>query len=130
MIVFFYSKDRTPGCTLEVRDFSELAPEFGAKGYQVVGASPDSVESHRSFSEELGSPLVLLSDPTHATMEAWGAWGDKINYGRHYKGVIRSTVVIDSSGQITKIYPKVRAKGHAERVLRDITEIDSQVTHE
>ncbi len=128
--MFFYAKDRTPGCTLEVRDFTELAPEFGAHGYRIVGVSPDSIESHQAFSTELGSSLNLLSDPTHATMANWGAWGDKTNYGRHYLGVIRSTVIIDSVGLIAKIYPNVRATGHAKRVLRDIGEIDSQVTHE
>ena len=119
-VVYFYPKDSTPGCTVEAQDFTALSERFDELGYAVYGVSPDSTKSHCRFRDKYDLEVRLLSDPDKAMLKAWGAWGEKKNYGRVYEGVIRSTVVLDASGKVLKHYPNVRAKGHAERVLADV----------
>lgn len=117
LVLYFYPKDNTPGCTLEARDFTCLQEEFAGLGVRILGVSRDSAESHRRFSERQSLTLTLASDPDHAVMEAYGAWREKKLYGKIGLGVIRSTFLIDPQGQIARIWDNVRAKGHAAAVL-------------
>ena len=119
-VVYFYPKDNTPGCTVEAIDFTALKGAFEALGYRIYGASPDSAASHCRFIDKQSLGIDLLSDPDKGMLEAWGAWGEKKNYGRVYQGVIRSTVVIDADGVVTHHFRNVRAKGHAARVLEAV----------
>lgn len=120
VLFYFYPKDATPGCTIEANDFQSLAAEFAQRGVTVVGISPDSPESHVRFRAQESLDLTLLSDPTHDAMAAYGAWGDKMNYGRTVQGVIRSTVLVGTDGRVERSWYQVRAKGHASRVLAEI----------
>lgn len=116
-VLYFYPRDDTPGCTIEATQFTGLAEAFAASKVEVVGVSPDDADSHRRFRERHQLNVRLLSDPSHATMEAYGAWGEKTRYGRTSLGVIRSTFIIDADGRIEKAWYNVRAEGHAARVL-------------
>jgi peroxiredoxin Q/BCP len=122
-VFYFYPKDDTPGCTIEAQDFTRLLSEFENLGYKVFGVSKDSVASHQKFIKKCDLGIPLLSDTQGTMVEAYGAWGEKKNYGKIYQGIIRSTVVTDSDGNIIKHYPNVRAKGHAERVLDDLKDL-------
>ena len=114
VILYFYPKDDTPGCTTEACDFSKLAQDV-----IVLGVSPDTVASHQKFIAKYDLKVTLLSDPEKVAMKQYGAWGMKKNYGREYEGVIRSTFLIDPSGDLVKSWRNVRAKGHAQRVLSE-----------
>ena len=116
-VLYVYPKDNTPGCTTEAREFTELLDEFEKLGFQVIGVSKDSVESHRRFKEKHGLKVRLLSDPEVRLIKALGAWGKKKRYGKEYEGVIRSTFIINPEGEIVWKKLNVRAKGHAKRVL-------------
>lgn len=116
-IVYFYPKDDTPGCTKEACGFRDVYDQILAKGAVVIGISPDKAASHGKFRAKYELPFVLLSDPEHTTLEAYGAWGEKAMYGKKYMGVIRSTVVVGPDGKIQKIFPKVSPEGHAEEIL-------------
>ena len=120
VIVYFYPRAATPGCTTEACDFRDNLARFGAEGFAVLGISPDSPETLERFAtaEELGFPL--LSDPDHRVAEAYGAWGEKKNYGRTYEGLIRSTVVVDPQGQVELAQYNVRATGHVAKLRRDL----------
>jgi peroxiredoxin Q/BCP len=120
VVVYFYPKAFTPGCTTESCDFRDHHGTFQAQGYEVVGVSPDAPEKLADFRAEYELPFRLLSDPDHAVAEAYGAWGTKKNYGKEYEGLIRSTFVIDD-GTITSAMTNVRAKGHVDRIVRDLT---------
>jgi peroxiredoxin Q/BCP len=120
LIVFFYPKAMTPGCSTEACDFRDRADRLQAAGYAVVGISPDPPERNAAFHEKEGLTYPLLSDEDHAVASAFGAWGVKKNYGREYEGLIRSTFVIDPAGAITHAYRNVRAKGHVARLARDL----------
>ena len=120
LIVFFYPKAMTPGCTTEACDFRDAYDDLLAAGYRVVGVSPDPPERLAAFRQKEGLPFPLLSDPTHKVAEAFGAWGVKKNYGREYEGLIRSTFVIDETGSIVGEYRNVKAAGHVARVTRDL----------
>ena len=120
LVLYFYPKDDTPGCTTEALDFTRLAAEFAAKHSIIVGVSPDSVEQHQNFIAKRELGVLLLADPDKTCIRAYGAWGEKKNYGKVYEGLIRSTLVIDQQGLIEKAYYNVRAKGHAERILREL----------
>jgi len=120
VIVYFYPADDTPGCTKEACQFNELAPDFAEAGVEVVGVSPDDGASHERFRARYGLSITLLSDPTHTTMEAYGAWGEKTLYGRKSLGVIRSTFLVGVDGRIEQRYYQVRADGHAAKVLERI----------
>jgi peroxiredoxin Q/BCP len=119
VVVYFYPKAFTPGCTTESCDFRDHHGTFETQGYEVVGVSPDPVEKLARFRAEYDLPFRLLSDPDHAVADAFGAWGIKKNYGKEYEGLIRSTFVIDA-GRITAAMTNVRAKGHVERIVRDL----------
>ena len=117
VVLYFYPKDDTPGCTTEACNFRDDYSEIIAAGAVVLGVSPDSVKSHDKFKLKHELPFPLLSDPEHKVAELYGAWGEKKMYGRTYMGIIRSTYIIDDQGIIIKVFPKVRPKIHSEEVL-------------
>ncbi|MCU1491646.1 MAG: AhpC/TSA family protein [Acidimicrobiaceae bacterium] len=117
VLVYFYPKDDTPGCTKEAVQFGELENGFSGAGVEVLGISPDDASSHQRFRERYDLSVRLLSDPEHATMEAYGAWGEKTLYGRTSLGVIRSTFLIGADGRIELAWYHVKADGHAAKVL-------------
>ena len=116
VIVYFYPKACTPGCTKEACDFRDSLEALKAAGYAVVGVSPDPESAQAKFSNRHNLPFPLLSDTDHAVMEAWGVWGEKKNYGRVYTGVIRSTVVVAPDGSVVLAQYNVRATGHVKRL--------------
>lgn len=116
LVLYFYPKDDTPGCTTQACDFTAGIQQFESLKTQVVGCSPDSPESHRAFIAKHDLAVRLISDPDHGMMEAYGAWGEKNMYGKVSVGVIRSTVIIDPEGVVRKHYKRASAKGHAEAV--------------
>ncbi|NHU84586.1 thioredoxin-dependent thiol peroxidase [Kocuria sp. JC486] len=120
VIVYFYPKASTPGCTTQACDFRDNLASFTSDGYRVVGISPDSQAALQKFTDAQSLTFPLLSDPDHAVAEAWGAWGEKKNYGRVYEGLIRSTVVVDESGAVEVAQYNVRAKGHVAKLRRDL----------
>ncbi len=120
LIVYFYPKAMTPGCTTEACDFRDRSDVLQKAGYAVVGISPDPPERLAKFKEKEHLNFPLLSDPDHAVAAVYGAWGVKKNYGREYEGIIRSTFVIGPDGTVEKVYRNVRAKGHVERLIKDL----------
>jgi thioredoxin-dependent peroxiredoxin len=116
VVLFFYPEAMTPGCTTEACDFRDSLAPLQAAGYTVLGISPDAPEKLRRFRERDGLTYDLLSDPDHAALNAYGAWGEKTNYGKVYQGVIRSTFVIDPDGVIEHALYNVKATGHVGRV--------------
>ena len=116
LVVYFYPKAFTPGCTAESCDFRDRHDVLADRGYTIIGVSPDEPDKLAKFREEYSLPFDLLSDPDHNVAKAFGAFGTKKNYGREYEGVIRSTFIIDADGTIADAMYNVRAKGHAERV--------------
>jgi len=120
VVLYFYPKDSTPGCTTEAVDFTNLKPEFDKAGAVVLGMSKDSVRRHRNFADKNDLKVTLLSDEDGKVIEAYGAWGEKKMYGKTMMGIIRSTVVIDGDGVVRKVWPKVRVKGHAAEVLEAV----------
>ncbi len=121
VVLYFYPKDNTPGCTVEACDFRDRKGEFDDLGTVILGVSPDGVASHQRFRDKFDLNFKLLCDPEHTLAQAYGVWREKTNYGRTYMGIVRSTFVIDESGQVTQIYDNVRAKGHAARVLTSLS---------
>jgi len=117
VVLFFYPKDDTSGCTAEAVDFNRLAPRFGAAGAALVGLSPDSVTRHANFKRKHGLALTLAADEAHATLEAYGVWREKSMYGRKYMGVERTTALVDPRGRVARLWRKVKVPGHAEEVL-------------
>ena len=109
VILYFYPKDNTSGCTKQACGFAELYPQFRGKGAEVVGVSRDSVASHKKFEEKYGLPFTLLSDPDHAVTELYGAWVEKKNYGKITMGVVRTTYLIDAGGKIVRAESGVKA---------------------
>jgi len=122
-ILYFYPKDDTPGCTTEACDFRDAFPRFGKGDADVIGVSPDSVESHRKFKKKFNLPFRLLADEQHALAEEFGVWKEKTLYGRKYMGIERTTVVIDRDGRVARIFPKVRVPGHVEAVENALKEL-------
>jgi peroxiredoxin Q/BCP len=120
LILYFYPKDNTPGCTTQACDLRDSAAALKKHKATVVGVSPDSVASHRKFRDKLGLDFLLLADPEHAVAEKYGAWGDKVLYGRKYQGIIRSTFVIDDKGRVASAHYKVSPKGHAAAILETL----------
>jgi peroxiredoxin Q/BCP len=116
-VIYFYPEDDTPGCTTEACGFRDLNGEMEGMDARVWGVSPDGVASHAAFRAKFGLPFTLLSDGDHAVAEAFGAWGQKTNYGRTYLGIIRSSFLVDPDGRLARVWPRVRADGHAEQVL-------------
>jgi thioredoxin-dependent peroxiredoxin len=117
VVVYFYPKDDTSGCTQEAKDFSCLAEEFAGAGAEILGISPDGALSHQKFKSKYGLTLRLLADEKKEAAEAYGVWVEKSMYGRKYMGVERSTFLVDSSGKLVKSWRKVKVPGHAEEVL-------------
>ena len=123
VVLYFYPKDDTSGCTIEAKDFNSLSQAFGAAGVTVVGVSPDSVESHVKFKKKHDLHLTLAADTDKAAAEAFGVWIEKSMYGRKYMGVDRSTFIIDKRGRILRSWRKVKVAGHAEAVLAAVREL-------
>ena len=117
VVLYFYPKNDTPGCTTEACNFRDDYSQILAAGAVVLGVSPDSVKSHDKFKLKFSLPFALLSDPEHRVAELYGAWGEKKMFGRAYMGVIRSTFVLDEEGIIVKVFPRVRPKNHSQEVL-------------
>lgn len=127
LVLYFYPKDDTSGCTREAIDFSDLAEEFRSAGAEVVGMSPDSATSHDRFKAKHGVSIVLAADPEKTTLQAYGVWVEKSMYGRKYMGVERTTFLIDRGGIIRRIWRKVSVPDHAREVLeavRSLAETD------
>ncbi|MFC2170946.1 thioredoxin-dependent thiol peroxidase [Calditrichota bacterium] len=125
VILYFYPKDNTSGCTIEAKDFTALQSEFEDLDAKIFGVSPDTVKSHCNFIEKQALGIDLLSDPDHTILEAYGAWGTKKMYGKEYQGVVRSTYIIDPEGKIAAAWTKVKAKGHADEVKAKLYELQS-----
>ena len=117
VVLYFYPKDDTPGCTQESCDFRDNLSRVEAHGAVVFGVSKDSVSSHQKFKEKFSLPFPLLSDPSHAMIEKYGVWKEKKLYGRAYMGVERTTVIIDENGKVAHIFSKVKVPGHVEKVI-------------
>jgi peroxiredoxin Q/BCP len=117
VVLYFYPKDDTSGCTNEAKDFTALKPDFDAAGATVIGVSKDSVASHARFRKKYDLAIVLGSDPEGAVVEAYGSWVQKSLYGRQYMGIDRSTFLIDGEGVMRRIWRKVKVAGHAAQVL-------------
>ncbi|MFN5996818.1 MAG: peroxiredoxin [Paracoccaceae bacterium] len=117
VVLYFYPKDDTPGCTLEAQDFNARLADFTAAGTTVIGVSKDSVKSHDKFCKKHGLGIVLASDETGTTSEDYGVWLEKSMYGKTYMGIERTTVLIDGSGKVARVWNKVKVQGHADEVL-------------
>jgi peroxiredoxin Q/BCP len=122
VVLYFYPKDNTSGCTIEAEGFRDVYDEILEKGAVVLGVSPDSQKSHENFRSKYNLPFHLLSDPEHNVAEAYGAWGEKKMYGKAYMGIIRSTFIIDESGNISHVFPKVSPNEHAKEILEALDE--------
>ncbi|MBI2424841.1 MAG: thioredoxin-dependent thiol peroxidase [Candidatus Hydrogenedentes bacterium] len=123
VVLYFYPKDATPGCTVEAQEFRDRQAAFEAANTVVIGVSPDSVASHCRFVEKQGLNFLLLADTEQAAARAYGVWGEKSMYGRKYMGVRRATFLIDEDGAIAAVWPKAQAKGHAAEVLETLARI-------
>jgi len=120
VVVYFYPRDDTPGCTKEACQFNDALTQFEGLGVPVIGISPDKAASHGRFRDKYGLRFALLSDPEHTVMEKYGAWGPKTMYGKQTTGVIRSTFLIDEKGEIARAWYSVKADGHAAKVLEEV----------
>ena len=120
VIVYFYPAAMTPGCTTQACDFTAAMTDFRTAGYTVLGISPDKPEKLATFAERDGLTFPLLSDPDHAVLEKYGAWGEKTMYGKTVVGVIRSTFVISPAGKVEHAFYNVKAKGHVAKLRRDL----------
>ena len=117
VVLYFYPRDNTPGCTRQACAFAEAYPEFQKSGAVVIGVSKDSAASHQKFAGKYGLPFLLLSDPELAAIQAYGVWQEKKNYGKTSMGVVRSTFVIEENGMIEKVMPKVKPDTNAAEIL-------------
>src|SRR5580704_6763570 len=126
VVVYFYPRDNTPGCTIEAQEFTAAVPKLKKLGATVLGVSKDSIASHCKFRDKYGLAFPLLTDADGKVMEAYGAWGDKVMYGKKMQGIIRSTVVIDKAGKVVRHWPKVSVKGHVDEVVAAVTELTSR----
>jgi peroxiredoxin Q/BCP len=116
VVLYFYPKDDTPGCTREACNFRDEYSGLKKSGAVVLGVSPQGPESHQKFAKKYKLPFPLLIDADHKVAERYGAWGEKLNYGRKYMGIIRSTFLIDPKGKLARVWPKVKVDGHVEQV--------------
>lgn len=117
VVLYFYPKDNTPGCTVEACEFRDAHPKITGKNAVVLGISPDSAQSHAKFAGKFGLPFELVPDEDHKIAAAYGVWKEKSMYGRKYMGIERTTFIIDPAGKIQQIFAKVKPKGHAAEVL-------------
>jgi len=120
-VIYFYPRDFTPGCTTEADEFSRDYKKFKKSGIDVLGISPDDVDSHKKFCKKMGIPYTLLADIDKEVSKKFGVWGKKKFMGREYMGIVRSTFLVNEKGKIFKAYPKVRAAGHAKQLREDFT---------
>lgn len=120
IVVYFYPKDDTPGCTKEACSFRDSYADFKKAGVTIIGISPDKVESHKKFKEKYALPFTLLADPDHAVCEAFDVWGLKKSFGREYEGVFRTTFVIGPEGEIKRVFENVKPSDHSQEVLEAI----------
>jgi peroxiredoxin Q/BCP len=120
LILYFYPKDNTPGCTAESCNLNDNYNAWIEKGFEVVGVSPDSVESHKKFRDKYGLKFNLIADTGKEILQAYGAWGEKSMYGKKYMGVLRTTFVIDENGTIREIFEKVKTKDHTNQILKSL----------
>ncbi len=120
VILYFYPKDNTPGCTKQACGFGELYPQFTEKGAVIIGVSKDSVASHKKFEEKYGLPFILLSDADLSCIKAYDVWQEKKNYGKVSMGVVRTTYLIDENGIVTKVFGKVNAAENPAQMLEEI----------
>ena len=121
VILYFYPKDNTPGCTKQACGFAERYPQFIEMGAVVLGISKDSVASHKKFEEKYGLPFTILSDPELVAIQAYDVWQEKKNYGKTYMGVVRTTYLIDEEGKIAKAFDKVKAADNPEQMLGELS---------
>lgn len=120
-VIYFYPKDFTPGCTTEADEFSRDYNKFKKADIEIVGISPDDVDSHKKFCEKMKIPYMLLADTDKEVSKKFGVWGKKNFMGKEYMGVIRSTFLVNEKGKIFKVFPKVKPAGHSEEVLDSFT---------
>ena len=123
LVIFFYPRANTPGCTREAIDFTRLAPDFAAVQAAILGVSADPLKAQEAFRDKHDLTVPLLSDETHAMLESYGAWGEKSMYGKSFQGVFRTTVLIDKAGKVARIWRNVKVDGHAEEVLEAARQI-------
>ena len=121
VVLYFYPKDMTPGCTTEACDFRDQFKKF--KGTEILGVSIDSPERHQKFIEKYDLPFTLISDVDQKVVNKYGVWQEKKLYGRKFMGIVRSTFIIDKSGVVRKIFPKVKVKGHIDEVMEALMEL-------
>ena len=121
LVIYFYPKAFTPGCTTESCDFRDRYERFVAAGYAIIGVSPDTPEKLASFRSEHALPFALLSDPDHEMAEAYGAWGEKKLYGKSFLGIIRKTFIINEDGYVEKIIEKVKTKEHSKQIFAELS---------
>lgn len=120
IVVYFYPKDNTPGCTKEACSFRDFYSEILLEGAVILGISPDKAASHKKFIDNYSLPFPLLSDENHEVAESFGVWGEKKNYGKSYMGIIRSTFILGEDLTVLKAYPKVKTDDHGQTVLEDL----------
>lgn len=123
VVLYFYPKDLTPGCTQEACDFNDHLSKFRKQGAAILGISRDSVKSHKKFAEKHGLAFPLLADEEGQVTEAYGVWQEKSMYGRKYMGIVRTTILIDAKGKVAQIWENVKVKGHANELLKAVTEL-------
>src|SRR5262249_34868522 len=123
VVLYFYPKDDTPGCTREACSFRDEHSALEKAGAVVLGVSPDDTSSHARFAGRYKLPFPLLADKDHTVSEKYGAWGDKTLYGRKFKGITRSTFLIDGSGKVARVWPRVKVDGHVEQVREALGEL-------
>ncbi len=123
LVLYFYPKDMTSGCTQEACDFRDAQPEFNKLNAEVIGISKDPVKQHRKFADKYELPFKLLSDENSNVCEKYGVWQEKSMYGKKYMGIVRTTFVINGDGRIVKIFPKVKVRGHVDEVQKVLSEI-------
>jgi peroxiredoxin Q/BCP len=123
IVLYFYPKDDTSGCTKEACNFRDEFPKFGKMKAEIIGISADSIESHKKFAEKYKLPFNLLSDVKKEVIEKYGVWQEKSMYGKKYMGIVRTTFIIDASGKIGKIFPKVKVDNHNKEVMEALKEL-------
>lgn len=121
VVVYFYPKDDTPGCTTEACSFRDANTELTKKGIVVLGISKDTVKSHKKFADKFALNFNILADPSTETIQAYGAWQEKSMYGKRYMGIQRMTILVTPEGTIAQIFPKVTPQGHAEEILQAVS---------
>ena len=123
VVLYFYPKDDTSGCTKEACNFRDEFPKFGKMKAEIIGVSADSVESHKRFAQKYKLPFNLLSDEKKEVLEKYGVWQEKSMYGKKYMGIVRTTFIIDAKGKISKIFPKVKVENHNQEVMQALKEL-------